>query len=184
MTTGPVGEPAPADPEPLADADEHHDGAAIPALRLLRNAYVLVAVAGLGFFLLSFLALAVWPNQTLDKEITATRPTGLPQLAANELRGRDIYGREGCLNCHSQLIRSTQDDVRRFGVPTKAWETADEFPQMWGTRRIGPDLARERGRKSRDWHFAHLWNPRSVVPDSNMPRYPWLFERRRDQAGR
>jgi cytochrome c oxidase cbb3-type subunit I/II len=184
MTTGPRGEVSElgaltqprSPPEPLADADEGQEETAIPALRWLRNAYVLVAVAGLGFFLLSFLALAVWPNQTLDKEIAETRPTGLLALAENELRGRAIYGREGCLNCHSQLIRSTEYDVRRFGVATKAWETADEYPQLWGTRRIGPDLARERGHRTRDWHLAHLWDPRSVVPDSNMPRYPWLFD--------
>jgi cytochrome c oxidase cbb3-type subunit I/II len=181
MTTGPVGEIHLAPGEspgagPLYDADEWQDESAVPAFRWLRNAYVLVAVAGLGFFLLSFLVLAVWPNQTLKKEIDETRPAGVPTLAANELRGRAVYGREGCMNCHSQLIRSTEDDVRRFGVATRAWETADEYPQMWGTRRIGPDLARERGRKSRDWHLAHLWDPRWVVPDSNMPRYPWLFD--------
>ena len=107
-------------------------------MRWLRNAYVLTAVAGLGFFLLSFLVLAVWPNQTLNKEIAETRPADVPSLAANELRGRAIYGREGCVNCHSQLIRTTEDDVRRFGVATQAWETADEFPQMWGTRRDRP----------------------------------------------
>jgi cytochrome c oxidase cbb3-type subunit 2/cytochrome c oxidase cbb3-type subunit I/II len=157
------------------DADEVQTEAAIPGLRWLRNAYVLTAVAGLGFFVLSFLVLAVWPNRTLDKEIAETRPSGLPILAENELRGRAIYGREGCGNCHSQLIRMTADDVRRFGVVTQAWETADEFPQIWGTRRVGPDLSRERGRRARDWHLAHLWDPRWVVPDSNMPRYPWLF---------
>jgi cbb3-type cytochrome c oxidase subunit I/cbb3-type cytochrome c oxidase subunit II len=176
MTTGPRGEEAPTPPEPLADADEWQEEAAVPAFRWLRNAYVLTAVAGLGFFLLSFLVLAVWPNQVLEREIAETRPSGLQALAATELHGREIYGREGCLNCHSQLVRATADDVRRFGPATRAWETADEFPQMWGTRRIGPDLARERGRKSRDWQLAHLWNPRSVVPDSNMPRYTWLFD--------
>jgi cytochrome c oxidase cbb3-type subunit I/II len=175
MTTGPRGEPAPAPPEPFADADEWQEEAAVPAFRWLRNAYLLVAVAGLGFFLLSFLVLAVWPNQTLEREIAETRPAGTPALAATELRGREVYGREGCLNCHSQLVRSTVDDVRRFGPATRAWETADEFPQLWGTRRVGPDLNRERGRKSHDWHLAHLWDPRSVVPDSNMPRYTWLF---------
>jgi cbb3-type cytochrome c oxidase subunit I/cbb3-type cytochrome c oxidase subunit II len=183
MTTGPRGE-MPSEPErqrgeistePLRDTDEQQEEMALPALRWLRNAYVLTAVAGLGFFVLSFLVLAVWPNQTLKQEIAGDTPAGLPALAANEIRGRAIYGREGCMNCHSQLIRMTEDDVRRFGVATKAWETADEYPQMWGTRRIGPDLARERGRKSRDWHLAHLWDPRWVVPDSNMPRYPWLF---------
>jgi cbb3-type cytochrome c oxidase subunit I len=182
MTTGPVGEPSESGQqqedsvEPLYDADEMQDEAVLPALRWLRNAYVLVAVAGLGFFLLSFLALAVWPNQTLKAEMDQSRPVGLPALAENEIRGRAVYGREGCMNCHSQLIRMTEDDVRRFGVATKAWETAEEYPQMWGTRRVGPDLARERGRKSRDWHLAHLWDPRWVVPDSNMPRYPWLFD--------
>jgi mono/diheme cytochrome c family protein len=97
-------------------------------------------------------------------------------LSAGELRGRGVYAREGCVNCHSQLIRSTTDDVRRFGVASQAWETADEFPQLWGTRRVGPDLARLRGRRSRDWHFAHLYNPRFTTPDSNMPTYPWLFD--------
>jgi cbb3-type cytochrome c oxidase subunit I len=193
MTTGPRGEMA-SEPErqqgepgedsrwrsgsddPLRDANEPQVEAALPALRWLRNAYVLIAVAGLGFFLLSFLALAVWPNQTLEKEIAETRPAGLPPLAANELRGRAIYGREGCLNCHSQLVRFTEDDVRRFGPATRAWETTEDYPQLWGTRRIGPDLARERGRKSRDWHLVHLWDPRWLVPDSNMPGYPWLFD--------
>jgi cbb3-type cytochrome c oxidase subunit I len=180
MTTGTRGEVLAASSDSpgakYEDADERQEESAMPALRLLRNAYVLVAVAGLGFFLLSFLALAVWPNQTLKKEMTEATPAGLPTLAANELRGRAVYGREGCMNCHSQLIRMTEDDVRRFGAATQAWETGEEYPQMWGTRRIGPDLARERGRKSRDWHLAHLWNPRWTVPDSNMPRYPWLFD--------
>lgn len=142
----------------------------------LRNAYGITAVAGLGFFVLSFAALAVWPNQALEQQIAETRPADLPALSASELRGRHLYGREGCVNCHTQLIRSVEDDVRRFGVPSHAWETANEFPQLWGTRRIGPDLAREHGRKSADWHLAHLWNPRSVVPDSNMPPYTWLFD--------
>ena len=147
-----------------------------PSLAWLRKAYVITAVAGLGFFVLSFAVLAVWPNQVLDQQIADARPGSLPELSASELRGRHIYIREGCANCHSQLIRSTEDDVRRFGVPSQAWETAHEFPQLWGTRRVGPDLAREHGRKSRDWHLVHLWNPRHVVPDSNMPPYPWLFD--------
>jgi cytochrome c oxidase cbb3-type subunit 2/cytochrome c oxidase cbb3-type subunit I/II len=134
-------------------------------------------VAGLGFFVLSFVVLAVWPNRVLDRQIAQTSPPQLTTLSAGELRGRHIYGREGCVNCHTQLIRSTEDDVRRFGVASQAWETAQEFPQLWGTRRVGPDLARQRGRKSRDWHLAHLYNPRWVVPDSNMPPYPWLFDR-------
>ena len=80
------------------------------------------------------------------------------------------------MNCHSQLVRFTEDDVRRFGPASEAWESGADAPQLWGTRRVGPDLAREGGRKSRDWQLAHLWNPRLVVPDSVMPRYPWLFD--------
>ncbi|HTU22627.1 MAG TPA: cbb3-type cytochrome c oxidase subunit I [Gemmataceae bacterium] len=142
----------------------------------LQNAYVLTSVAGLGFFLLSFLVLAVWPNRTLEQQIAETRPPQLAPLGASELRGREIYGREGCVNCHSQLVRFTHADVRRFGLPSQAWETDREFPQLWGTRRIGPDLARESGRRSKDWQLTHLWNPRYVVPDSMMPGYSWLFD--------
>lgn len=140
----------------------------------LTNAYLVTAVAGLGFFLASFLLLAVEPGTTLDSEVKA-KPWQAQPLTARELRGRAIYAREGCVNCHSQLVRSTVADVRRFGVPSQAWETMEQYPHMWGTRRIGPDLARETTRKSRDWHLAHLWNPRHIVPDSNMPAYPWLF---------
>jgi len=142
----------------------------------LKSAYVLTGVAGFGCFLFSFVVLAVWPNQTLEAEIAAGRPPDLPGLSASELRGRAIYGREGCVNCHSQFVRATTADVLRFGPPSQAWETEKEFPQLWGTRRIGPDLARESGKRARDWHLAHLWNPRWVVPESNMPAHPWLFD--------
>jgi cbb3-type cytochrome c oxidase subunit I len=141
----------------------------------LRNAYVLTGVAGFGCFLFSFVVLAIWPNQVLENEIAASRPPYLPELSDSEVRGRAIYGREGCVNCHSQLVRSTRNDVMRFGPPSEAWETEKEFPQLWGTRRIGPDLARESGKRTRDWHLTHLWNPRWVVPDSNMPAHKWLF---------
>ncbi len=180
MLTGPLGQ------ESGVRGQESETGASMspdpcplipdPSLRWLKSAYVLTGVAGLGCFLYSFVVLAVWPNQTLEADIAASRPPGLPPLSASELRGRAIYGREGCLNCHSQLVRSTVHDVRRFGPPSQAWETAEEFPQLWGTRRIGPDLARESGKRSRDWHLTHLWNPRWVVPESNMPAHPWLFD--------
>ena len=148
----------------------------VTQLSWLRSAYVLTGVAGFGCFLFSFVVLAVWPNQTLDAEIASSRPPGLPQLSESELHGRAIYGREGCLNCHSQLVRTTANDVLRFGPPSQAWETEKEFPQLWGTRRIGPDLARESGQRTPDWHLTHLWNPRWVVPESNMPAHPWLFD--------
>jgi len=176
MLSGPRGEEAAAPVEEAsAEPKEIHDGAA-PGLAWLRKAYVVVAVAGVGFFVLSFLVLAVWPNQELERQIAATKPHHLPPLSEAEQRGRLIYAREGCMNCHTQLVRSTTADVRRFGLPSQAWEGDRELPQMWGTRRIGPDLARERGKKSPDWHLVHLWNPRFVVPDSMMPKYPWLFD--------
>jgi cbb3-type cytochrome c oxidase subunit I len=177
MLTGPVGQLASSAGESLSDETVFEESTASTGrgLHWLQNAYVFTGVAGFGFFLLSFVVLAVWPNQTLEQEIAETRPPHLPTPTASEQRGRAIYGREGCLNCHSQFVRSTVDDVRRFGSPTQAWETERDFPQLWGTRRIGPDLAREHGRRSRDWQLTHLWNPRFVVPESIMPSHPWLF---------
>jgi cytochrome c oxidase cbb3-type subunit 2/cytochrome c oxidase cbb3-type subunit I/II len=100
----------------------------------------------------------------------------MASLTASEQRGRIIYGREGCAYCHTQQIRFLAEDVRRFGAPTEAWETKYDYPQLWGTRRIGPDLSREFNLRPRDWQLAHLYNPRLVVQDSVMPPYPWLFD--------
>src|SRR5260221_8317481 len=99
----------------------------------------------------------------------------MPMLTASEQRGRVIYGREGCAYCHTQQIRSLAADVRRFGAPTEAWETKYDYPQLWGTRRIGPDLSREFNLHPRDWQLTQLYNPRLVVRDSVMLPYPWLF---------
>ena len=172
MTTGP--QTASRQSIPPTDADSVvHD---MPAgLGWLQGAYTITAVAGLGLFAFSFVVLGVWPNQTLRTQIAETRPTVHIIRTPSEDRGRLIYAREGCMTCHSQLVRFTEDDVRRFGVASQAWEADADAPQMWGTRRIGPDLAREGGRKSRDWQLAHLWNPRHVVPASVMPGSPWLF---------
>jgi cbb3-type cytochrome oxidase cytochrome c subunit/mono/diheme cytochrome c family protein len=180
MTTGPRGQTAKSASKagettaPVVIPSSTREG--LPQMAWLQNAYVITAVAGLGFFVLSFAVLAIWPNKVLDRRIAESKPASIGGHSANELRGRAIYIREGCTNCHTQLIRSTEDDVRRFGVPTEPWETANDFPQMWGTRRIGPDLSRQHGRKSLDWQLVHLWNPRYVVPDSNMPSYSWLFD--------
>ena len=104
-----------------------------------------------------------------------TPPDAQLALTAQERRGQEIYGRDGCAYCHTEQVRFTPADAWRFGHPTEAWETQGEFPQMWGTRRIGPDLARESGKRPADWQLAHLYNPRYVVPDSMMPGYTWLF---------
>ena len=184
LTTGPVVVPAPVQ-VPTADTDEQDDAEEeVAGFRWLKNAYVLTAGAGFGLFAFSFVVLGLWPNRTLEEQIARTQPTDHPARTASEERGRQVYSREGCMNCHSQLVRFTEDDVRRFGLASQAWESGGDAPQMWGTRRIGPDLAREGGRKSRDWQLAHLWNPRHVVPDSVMPGYPWLFDGSPTRPGR
>ena len=93
-----------------------------------------------------------------------------------QLEGRDIYIREGCNNCHSQMIRALRAETERYGHYTVAGELVYNHPHLWGSKRTGPDLARVGERYSDDWHRAHLLDPRSVVPESNMPSYPWLFE--------
>lgn len=101
---------------------------------------------------------------------------GLKPYTALQLEGRDIYIREGCVNCHSQMIRPFRHEVERYGHYSVAGESIWEHPFLWGSKRTGPDLARVGGRYSDDWHYAHLMDPRSVVPQSNMPGYPWLDE--------
>lgn len=99
---------------------------------------------------------------------------GLKPYTALQLEGRDIFIREGCTNCHSQMIRPFRHETERYGHYSVAGESVWEHPFLWGSKRTGPDLARVGGRYSDDWHYAHLMNPRSVVPQSNMPAYPWL----------
>lgn len=99
---------------------------------------------------------------------------GLKPYTALQMEGRDIYIREGCVNCHSQMIRPFRHEVERYGHYSVAGESVWEHPFLWGSKRTGPDLARVGARYSDDWHYAHLMDPRSVVPQSNMPAYPWL----------
>ena len=101
---------------------------------------------------------------------------GLKPLPALELEGRDIYIREGCNTCHSQMIRPLRAETERYGHYSVAGEFVYEHPFLWGSKRTGPDLARVGQRYSDDWHRAHLYNPRDVVPESNMPAFPWLFD--------
>ena len=163
-------------PEPDPEAlDEHDDLPATPAVSWLGSVYAVASIAGLGFFFLSFFVLGVWPAKSLVKEIQRTIPPGTRHLTAAEQRGRWIYGRDGCAYCHTEQVRTTLADISRFGAPTAAWETEYDYPQLWGTRRIGPDLAREANVRSSDWQLTHLYNPQSVVRDSVMPPYPYLF---------
>jgi cytochrome c oxidase cbb3-type subunit 2 len=101
---------------------------------------------------------------------------GLKPLPALELEGRDIYIREGCNVCHSQMIRPLRAETERYGHYSVAGELVYNHPFLWGSKRTGPDLARVGKRYSDDWHRAHLYNPRDVVPESNMPGFPWLFD--------
>jgi cytochrome c oxidase cbb3-type subunit I/II len=142
---------------------------------ILSYAFVVVFVAGFGFFVLSFIALGIVPAMQLQAEIRRTAPRAMQPLTAQEEHGRQIYGREGCAYCHTEQVRTITADVQRFGAPTAAWETQYDYPQLWGTRRIGPDLSRENGLRTDDWQYAHLYNPRSTVPDSVMPGYSWMF---------
>lgn len=105
---------------------------------------------------------------------------GLRPLSALELEGRDIYRREGCVGCHSQMVRPFRAETERYGHYSVAGELIYEHNFLWGSKRTGPDLARVGGRYSDDWHRAHMYNPRDVVPESIMPAYPWLFERTLD----
>lgn len=102
---------------------------------------------------------------------------GVKPYPALELAGRDIYIREGCYTCHSQMIRTLRFETERYGHYSLAGESVYDRPFQWGSKRTGPDLARVGGRYSDDWHRVHLDNPRDVVPESNMPGYPWLAKK-------
>ena len=99
---------------------------------------------------------------------------GLKPYPPLELAGRDIYVREGCYGCHSQMVRTLAFETHRYGSYSVAGESVYDHPFQWGSKRTGPDLARVGGRYSDDWHRVHLRNPRDVVPESNMPGFPWL----------
>ncbi len=109
---------------------------------------------------------------------TIEKVDGMRPYSPLELSGRDIYIREGCYLCHSQMIRTLKDEVERYGHYSLAAESMYDHPFQWGSKRTGPDLARVGGKYSDDWHVAHLTNPRSVVPESIMPGYPFLGARK------
>ena len=114
---------------------------------------------------------------------STTQPVaGLKPYNALQVVGRDVYVREGCYNCHSQMIRPFRAETERYGPYSVAGEFVYDHPFQWGSKRTGPDLARVGGRYSDDWHRVHLNNPRDVVPESNMPGYPWLARTPADAA--
>ena len=114
---------------------------------------------------------------------SVTQPVeGLKPYPALQLAGRDIYIREGCYGCHSQMIRVLRSEVLRYGHYSVAGEFVYDRPFQWGSKRTGPDLARVGGKYSDEWHQLHLINPRDLVPESNMPAYPWLARNEVDPA--
>ncbi|MBF0455583.1 MAG: cytochrome-c oxidase, cbb3-type subunit II [Magnetococcales bacterium] len=115
-------------------------------------------------------------------ESTIEKVEGMRPFTPLELRGQDIYIREGCYNCHSQMIRPFRDEQERYGHYSLAAESMYDHPFQWGSKRTGPDLARVGGKYSNLWHQAHMKNPRDVVPESVMPAYPWLAENELDYS--
>jgi len=114
-----------------------------------------------------------------SSQITTPAP-GVKPYTALQFEGRDVYIREGCYNCHSQMIRPLRAETERYGHYSLAGESVYDHPFQWGSKRTGPDLARVGGRYSDEWHRVHLSNPRDVVPESNMPTYAWLADRQVD----
>jgi cytochrome c oxidase cbb3-type subunit I/II len=138
--------------------------------------------AGLGFFFLAVFVQGIVPWLTPQTRTTSVidqvvrKPIQVADYTPLENRGRAVYIREGCWYCHSQYIRPVGNESLRWGPVSQAGEYAYDFPHLFGTRRIGPDLTRVGRKYGDDWHAAHHWNPRAVVPDSIMPSFPWLFE--------
>jgi cytochrome c oxidase cbb3-type subunit 2 len=139
------------------------------SILLLLGILLVVAIGGL-----VEIAPLFWLNSTIEK-VSGVRP-----YTPLELAGRDIYIREGCYVCHSQMIRSLRDEVERYGHYSLAAESMYDHPFQWGSKRTGPDLARVGGKYSDEWHIAHMTNPRAIVPESIMPGYPFLGQRALD----
>lgn len=112
-------------------------------------------------------------------QVTQPSP-GVKPYPPVELAGRDVYVKEGCYNCHSQMIRPFVSESLRYGPPSLAGESVYDRPHQWGSKRTGPDLARVGGRYTDEWHLIHLINPRDLVPESNMPGFPWLQDKEID----
>lgn len=141
------------------------------SILLLVLSLVVVSIGGL-----FQIAPLFWVDSTIEK-VKGMRP-----YTPLELVGRDIYVREGCYTCHSQMIRTLKDEVERYGHYSLAAESMYDHPFQWGSKRTGPDLARVGGKYSDQWHLEHMLNPRAVVPESIMPAYPWLAQNKVDDA--
>jgi cytochrome c oxidase cbb3-type subunit 2 len=145
---------------------KHHGKIETRALLLSLLILITVAIGGLVEIV------PLYKIETTIEDVEGVRP-----YSPLELAGRNIYIREGCYTCHSQQIRPFRDEIERYGHFSLAAESKYDHPFQWGSKRTGPDLARVGGKYSDDWHVAHMVNPRSVVPESIMPGYPWMLDR-------
>lgn len=145
---------------------QHHEQVETRGLLLALLILVTVSIGGI---------VQIAPLFTIES--TIERVQGVRPYSPLELAGRNIYIREGCYVCHSQMIRPFRDEVERYGHYSLAAESMYDHPFQWGSKRTGPDLARVGGKYSNEWHVAHMVDPRSVVPESVMPGYPFLLQR-------
>jgi cbb3-type cytochrome c oxidase subunit II len=160
-------------------------------MKFLEKFNFIFLVAGLGLLVTAFITLGLIPAM-MTKSLGAIdyHPTEIPdnftehystleEYEAALYEGRDIYIKEACWHCHSQYVRPVGNEALRYGpVSTPGeYDNSLNLPQLFGTRRVGPDLSREGGKRPNDWHFVHLYNPRDVVPQSVMPGYPWYFDK-------
>ncbi|HHT9126417.1 MAG TPA: cbb3-type cytochrome c oxidase subunit II [Candidatus Brocadiia bacterium] len=131
-------------------------------------------IAGIGFFAFAYILMGIGPWTTLRG---LKPPDGVGSYTDIESRGRNIYIREGCWHCHTQFVRPVRNESERYGALSEPGEYMYDIPQLFGTRRTGPDLSRVGGKYDDNWHYLHILNPRSVVRDSVMPPYPWLYDK-------
>jgi cytochrome c oxidase cbb3-type subunit 2 len=139
---------------------------------------IVVSIGGIVTVVPLFYLDSTWEDTAMAADGSPRYPelAGVRPYTALELMGRDVYLREGCYTCHSQMVRPFRDEMERYGHYSLAVESKYDHPFQWGSKRTGPDLARLGGKYSDEWHIAHLMDPRQVVPESVMPSYPWLAE--------
>jgi cytochrome c oxidase cbb3-type subunit 1 len=160
----------------------------VPRQGWLENPPTIALVAGFGFFMLAVLVQSIIPflspgtRVTTVEDAVTKKQVHVADYTTLELRGRQVYIREGCFYCHSQYVRPVTGETQRWGPVSQTGESAYDRPHLFSTRRIGPDLTRVGRKYGDDWHIAHHWQPRDVVPDSVMPAFPWLFEPVKGQA--
>ncbi len=159
----------------LEDVSQHPYGDNHGTPSILGYAFVVAFVAGFGFFVLSFVVLGILPAIQLQAEINRTAPHSMQPLTASEEHGRIIYGREGCGYCHTEQVRTITQDVQRFVHQLQPGKHSTITRSSGVLAELGRTFA-ENGLRTDDWHYAHLFNPRSTVPDSIMPSYSWMFD--------